>query len=206
MKNVHRLVQLRTLQTMFYGRPQMPSEVAWAWIVEQQSAGRLLNLARKRPGSRGPEKGWEEQTLARSGWARNSQVNSEGGMNLMRVAERVLKILQEKRTQQGWSEVEGGGTENEGVLLISAALVREAWQSLKSGFRGEGGKKAMWGAIGILMIQGRVEGDVGRSPMRRPARWLRRPPRNVPPERCVITIESARFFAFFSSALSASSR
>ena len=44
-------------------------------------------------------------------------------------------------------------------------MMQRLWQSQKSGFRGKGGKRAFWGAVGILTAQGQIEGDVGRSPM-----------------------------------------
>ena len=91
-------------------------------------------------------------------------------LNLTQMSEKVRRMLELKSSQTeegalaegtGSRQEEGGGR----PLLISPALIQAAWQSLKSGFRGKGGASAMWGAIGILMMQGRVEGDAGRSPM-----------------------------------------
>ena len=55
-------------------------------------------------------------------------------------------------------------------LVISARKMTKAWQRTKSGFKGDGGKKAFWGAVMILMYQGRVEGDMGVSPEQ--GQWL----------------------------------
>ena len=40
-------------------------------------------------------------------------------------------------------------------------MIAKAWQRTKSGFRGHGGKQAFWGAVKILMIQRKVEGETG---------------------------------------------
>ena len=58
----------------------------------------------------------------------------------------------------------GSSPHSEPVVQLSPARVKAVWQSVKGGFKGKGGKRAFWAVIAILMTQGRVEGDIGRSP------------------------------------------
>ena len=170
-QNIERLVRHRTLQTLTKTWPQKSSDVGWAWVAAQQELGKLTGLERHRPGRNGAREGsWRMQAMMRSGWIERGKGGlRERDLNLMRAMERVYRNLQTMTTRSepsGWSGGETGtGSEGElPPLAVTAKVMRRLWMSQKSGFRGQGGKRAFWATIGIMAARGMIEGDVGRSP------------------------------------------
>ena len=167
MENAKKMVRHRTMQVLTEKWEANSADIAWAWVAERQTQGDLLQLWRKRPGTgRLPEGHWQTQAAMRAGWTCFLKERmSKGAADLLRVADRVMGCL-EAKLRPGMSERTGGQEGSEGMcaLQVTAKEMAAVWQAQKSGFRGSGGEKAFWGAVEVLMLQGRVEGDVGRSP------------------------------------------
>ena len=92
-------------------------------------------------------------------------------LNLRRLSDRLMRHLQEKTIRLEQFDRHDDDAEH-CPLLLTAPLTEKVWQAMKTAeeFKGLGGKRAFWAAMGILMMEGQVEGDVGRSP--RDGDWM----------------------------------
>ena len=168
-RNVKLLVACSAIQSHVKHKLEgrIPSDVAWSWVAEEQAEGRLTQLTRMMTGPiREEQIGWQRTAMMMSGWMRDTQgLMSELVFRLHNVAERVLRVLRRKAAGKATTTTFMGGSDKPEPLYLTAKVVAMAWQAVKSGMKGPGGKKIFWGAIGLLMMQGKVEGHVGKSPL-----------------------------------------
>ena len=80
---------------------------------------------------------------------------AEDDLDLLRVANRMLSNLL-TMTSQRENSGEQAGVEGPCPLEVSAQRMSRLWQSQKSGFRGKLGRRAFWGAVGVLIAMGKI--------------------------------------------------
>ena len=104
------------------------------------------------------------QAIERAGWVdQERSPMTHQTLDLMRMADRGMGTLVAKATLLGLCDEREEDVER-GVLEMTPNLVKAAWQSLKRGFKGRKGKAAFWAALGVLAMDGRIQGEFGRSP------------------------------------------
>jgi len=186
-ENIMGLVACSALRRALHNTGVSPADAAWAWIADQKGSGRIPAGIYKRV--QGPyevaEPYWEGAVQLRVDWngIRDGGITQE----YITVVQRTSRVERALRQHIGVTSRYWGGDESssdseeeeaapEGstamtkeVLDVTKEAVDGAWQSVKGHFKGEGGRAQFWLCVGLLMMQGRIQGEVGWGP--REGKW-----------------------------------
>ena len=151
---------------------QRAAHVAWAWVAEMEEKGVLegregVPVERMMQNGGGVMPCWRKRSRAMSGYGEGKRVTREE-VNVVRMVEKVYRALKRQvRPEEEEARLmeEEGQVGEVGALWVEVCHQRRAWHAVKNSpeFR-EGGREMFWRCLGILLLEGRVEGHLGKGP------------------------------------------
>ena len=167
--NVNQLLRCETLRTVI-GMKERFGDITWAWLAEMQRQGQVSKkIYRPMPGASRARAQWQEISEARAGWTVEARREIQPGA--VRELELLNMVHQKFADAAQRTLVEG---QDEGPIWVEAHHRAEVQNALRniSELKGPGGGEKLWELTGVLCIQQKIEGCLGRA--HREGEWWRR--------------------------------
>jgi hypothetical protein len=150
------LAQWRQLQRLVQDSPVAPADLAWAWVAERQQEGeeQAQDIYRPSAGVGGTSnRYWQEVAQTRSGW----RICGRGDFT----PDQLQAMAETATLEDILVTMELSAREDEAPLL-GGQQRRDLWQTVKSRgfFRGTGGMFRFNIVLGLLMVNGQIQGPV----------------------------------------------